>query len=102
MTLDDFNDYLERSGDVYGTMYPGNIILDNSHGFCIMDVSDGVLIVYQCYGDGEYWVGEIRKTAKKLHLEKIRFITMRNPKAFERKYGFKTVGYIMNIDVEED
>ena len=99
----DWEDYARRSGDFYGKIYPANIILsEKGKGFCSMDVVDGNLIlVHQCYGDGEHWVREIRKLAHERRIKDIRFITKRNPKAFTRKYGFKLEGYIMTIDSEE-
>jgi len=57
------------------------------------------LVIIQCYGDGKYWDNMATELAIKNKVDKIMFITKRNPQAFERKYGYKVIGYAMERGV---
>ena len=102
-TLDDIpvewiKDYLKRSKDnyisgVYGIIHP-------EHGFMTYDVDIDKLILHCVYGNGNYWYDVAIDLAKQLGLPKLLFATQRNWRAFERKYGARLVGYVMEIDVK--
>lgn len=59
------------------------------------------LVAHQVYGDGVYWDTYLNTLAQKLGLTKIMMATKRNPKAFERKFGFKLTGYILEKEVQK-
>lgn len=69
-------------------------------GFCSFDVHNDILVVFQLYGDGNYWKKILIDFAKKIGCKKIKFGTQRNYKGFERKFGCKLVGYIMELEVK--
>jgi hypothetical protein len=87
--------YLHKSGDA--EIKPSTYRHACDKGFATWDVSDDSLIVLQVYGDGLYWLDFFKKIGKDLGL-KITFGTRRNPKAWQRKFNAKVIGYIMEID----
>ena len=63
----------------------------------IREELDGdVLYILFATGDGKKLLPRIKKLAKENHCKKTLFVTQR-PKAFERKYGFKVVGTLMEV-----
>ena len=97
ISQEDIEKYLKKSGDSF--IYEDNIIV-NEHGFLswIID-TDGAFVALNVYGDGDYWDSFIMQLAEKLGCTKARFATRRNPKVWERKYGYKIAGYIMEKEV---
>jgi len=91
-----YRDYFNRSGD---TELGVGWMEENEHGFCVHRVQDDKLILVNVYGDGEYWDNWATKVAKDMGLKSVFFATQRNPKAFERKYGYETVGYLLERKV---
>jgi len=89
-------DYLQRSGDKYidGTNY-----VENEHGFASWELKPDCIHVIQVYGNGEYWDEFFRQLAKDHGVDSYLFYTRRNPKAFARKFGAKTVQTIMQVEV---
>lgn len=91
-----YDDYMKRSGD--DQFFADNLTV-NDHGFCSYKVSNGILVGFTGYGDGEYWDKFLQEKAKENDCNKYMITTRRNPKVFERKYGFKIAGYILEKEV---
>ena len=89
-------DYLERSGDT--EINPSNLV-ENEHGFCSWREHGDKLILINVYGDGEYWDSWAEKKGQKMGKKTILFCTKRNPKVFERKYGYKQIGTILEREI---
>lgn len=97
ITEEDIKRYLEKSGDTH--LDPENIIV-NEHGFLSWTIDDnGALFGLNVYGDGNYWDKFLVELANKLGCKQIRFATKRNPKVWERKFGYKIAGYIMEKEL---
>jgi len=97
MDKKDIEQYLKKSGDT--SINPANLI-ENSHGFMSWRINKpDTFVLINVYGDGKYWDSVAVELAKQLNLSKIVFGTKRNPKAFERKYGYSHVGYILEKEV---
>lgn len=90
-------DYFNKSGD--DTLILTNLIATD-FGFASFDIKGDELILYQVYGNGDLWDRYFVELAKRLNLKKIKFGTKRNYKGFERKFGYKLVGYILEKEVE--
>jgi len=89
-------DYLQRSGDkhIAGTNY-----VENHYGFASYKICDNCIHVLQVYGDGKYWDYFFRQIAIEKGVDCYMFYTRRNPKAFSRRFGAKTVQTIMKVEV---
>jgi len=97
MNPKDLNRYLKKSGDSF--IYEDNLI-ENEHGFMSWTVaSPDKFIILNMYGDGKYWDTVSIELAKKLGMKKIQSATRRSPRAWEKKYGYKTVGVILEKEV---
>jgi len=97
MNAEDIKQYLKKSGDVH--ISTDNLI-KNIKGFMSWRITKpDTLVLINVYGDGKYWDAVSIELAKQLGLKKIAFGTKRNPKAFERKYGYTHVGYILEKEV---
>lgn len=84
-------------------------ILDNFHWidedsflcWSFQEQSNGLcLYVLFASGDGSKLLKNIKLIAKNSGCKKIYFITQR-PKAFERKYKFKPIGTLMEMEVDK-
>lgn len=82
------SDYLKRSGADF-------ILLENliccEHGFASYLVLEHEIRIVDCYGDGRFWDQFFVELACRLGKSRITFWTKRNPRAFERKFGYKLV-----------
>lgn len=96
MTPEQVHDYLKRSGDA--TLCTDNLI-ENEHGFLTWKIHEDKLVAVQVYGDGKYWDAFLNELAKLIGLNKIMMATKRNPKTFERKFGYKVTGHILEKEV---
>jgi hypothetical protein len=97
MNVADIEQYLKKSGD---TAISTDNLIKNAKGFMSWRVTKPeTLVLINVYGDGKYWDSVAVELAKQLNLSKIVFGTKRNPKAFERKYGYSHVGYILEKEV---
>lgn len=92
----DINKYLEKSGD--DSVDTENLI-ENEKGFMSWGVNLDSLILSSVYGDGKYWDKFSIELAKQLGLKKIVIATRRSPKAYQRKYGYKLTGYLLEKEV---
>ena len=97
ISQEDYEDYMERSGDEQFFM---DNLVENEHGFCSYKIAHGNLICFSAYGDGEHWDNFLMSKAKESGCKKYMITTRRNPKVFERKYGFKIAGYILEKEVD--
>lgn len=98
MTPKTLKNYLEKSGDSY--IHEDNLI-ENEHGFMSWTIrDDNTLVLLNVYGDGKYWDLFSNQLAKQMNLNKILIATYRKPKAFEKKFGYKLTGYILEKEVE--
>jgi len=97
--MNQLEDYLQRSGDTVEDMQYNQFLIENDHGFATYSFTTTALILYNVYGDGEYWDKYFYDLAKQHGKEKVMFGTKRNYKAFERKFGYKRVGYILEKEV---
>lgn len=86
--------YYAKSGDIdlAPTKY-GHVC---EQGFANWNITPTAIVVVQCFGDGAFWLDFFKKMTSKTD-HKIQFATRRNPKAWARKYGYKVVGYIMEV-----
>lgn len=97
MTEEDIKRYLEKSGD--STIDMENIVV-NDHGFMSWVIDhEGDFFGINVYGDGKYWDDFSIALAKQLGCKKIKFATRRNPKVWEKKFGYNIAGYIMEKEV---
>lgn len=94
--------FVEKSGFTLDQLEgENNYRFNTPFGFFVLQLgrTDGVLFVPALSGDGEKLVPYILEEGRKLGYKKVRFITKRNPKAWERKYGFKQTAYVMEGDL---
>jgi len=96
MKQEDLQDYLKRSGD--DKIIERNLI-ENEYGFMTWTADEDSIIAINVYGDGKYWDRVLVNLAKELGVNKIIFGTQRNFKAYERKFGYKLKGYILEKEV---
>jgi hypothetical protein len=97
VSKEDIEKYLKKSGDQF--IYEDNIVV-NDHGFLSWMIdSEGAFFGLNVYGDGKYWDDFSIALAKQLGCKKIKFSTRRNPKVWEKKFGYNIAGYIMEKEV---
>lgn len=89
--------FFEKSGD--DVLYTDNLTITD-FGFASFEIKNNAIVILQVYGDGKMWDKFFVELAKTLNVNKIKMATKRNPRVFERKYGYKTVGYIMEKEVK--
>lgn len=75
------------------------VLYDKSKGFITFAIIGETMIIPDLYGDGKYWLGVAEKIAKENNCTKLKGGTTRNPKAYERMFGTKIVGYILEKDL---
>ena len=90
-------DYLRRSGDEH---IEADNYIENEHGFASYQIDGEEFTIVQCYGDGKWWQGEFMRLAKLNKCKIILFATRRNPKTFERKFGYEVVATVMTKKVK--
>jgi hypothetical protein len=98
MSDEDIERYKRKSGD---SKIGGKFAVEDSlHGFATFDLRSDCIVLHCIYGDGRYWVEYFMKMAKDRGLPFLRAATRRNPKAIQRRLGFRVVGYVMEKEVE--
>ena len=95
------NEFLRKSGD--DKIEEENLVV-LPFGFFNFFISDGgnTFVVNQAYcegNNGRKLLNVIELYAKEYGCRTIMFITRRNYRAFERKYGFKLAGYVLEKEV---
>ena len=98
MTSEDLRRYKEKSGDV--TVGGQFALEEEGKGFVTFSISPSALIINCMYGDGKYWVGRMEEVARKYGRRKIVAGSKRNPRAIERRLGFKVTGFLFEKEVE--
>lgn len=88
--------YFEKSGDSKITK---ENYIENEFGFSTHRVVDDQLVLLNVCGNGSFWDSFFCSYARELGLNKIVFGTKRNPKTFERKHGYRLVGYILEKEL---
>lgn len=91
--------YHDKSGDLFAVDLDSPMEFSEEHGFCQYNVVDEYLVLSCVCGDGKYWDAWAINKARELGLQKILFMTYRNPAAWERKHGYKVCGYVMSKEV---
>jgi hypothetical protein len=61
----------------------------------------GVFEIHVMIGDGGFWVPLVKESMREAGLTKVQFLTRRNPATWKRKYGARTVAYIMEADIDD-
>ena len=97
MTEKDIERYLQKSKD---TFIATDNLIENKHGFMSWTTWEDYLVAIQVYGDGNYWNKYLDCLAKELGYKKIMMATKRNYKSFEKKFGFKLTGYVLERRVQ--
>jgi len=97
MTEEDIKKYLQKSKD---TFIATDNLIENEHGFMSWTTWEDYLVAIQVYGDGDYWNEYLNSLAKELGYKKIMMATKRNYKGFEKKFGFKLTGYVLERRVQ--
>ena len=97
MTEEDIERYLKKSKDTFIAI---DNLIENEHGFMSWTTWEDYLVVIQVYGDGNYWNTVLDNLAKELGYKKIMMATKRNYKGFEKKFGFKLTGYVLERRVQ--
>jgi len=97
MDSKDLQRYLEKSGDT--ELSEGTNLIENDKGFMTWRIHKDSFVGVNIYGDGHYWDAFANELAKHLGLKKLMFATKRSPKVFEKNYGYKITGYILEKEV---
>jgi len=98
VTEEDLERYLKKSGD---EKIETDNLTENEHGFMSWTIYErDTFLVYNVYGNGEYWDKYMNELAKELGLKRILIGTKRSPKAYMKKYNYKLTGYILEKGVE--
>ncbi len=92
----DIQSYLSKTGKM---QLDGEVIYEPTKGFMTYLVLDKLFVIPDVYGDGKYWLSRAIEMAKSLGCTKLRGGTTRNVKAYNRFFGTKIVGYILENDL---
>ena len=100
MTKDEWLDwYVQHGGQKDLHLHDDESVLFHpEHGFISFFFHD-ILEIHHCAGDGKYWQNVIIQIMKMHDLNRVRFFTTRNPKAWIRKFGGHIRGYYMEVDL---
>ena len=83
--------YERKAGQKFGTK-PGDIVLTSEkYGIFVYQIDGECLLIKAVVGDGVWWDEFSTTMAKALCLKAKLFVTLRNPKAWARKYGYKFI-----------
>ena len=85
---------------------PPNALIDYhpEYGFIAYEIDkDRETLVNICTcGDGKYWARVYKDIMKLYGLKKLELYTeYKNPKVWERRFGFRIKGYLMEVGVDE-
>ena len=91
--------FLLKSGD--DEICEAEYAESDEHGFMTYNLLPdlGLMVIVQCYGDGVYWNDRATEIAQSHGFKSIKFATKRSPKGFERKFGYRVVGVILEREV---
>lgn len=68
-------------------------------GFISYAIQGDKLVIPDLYGDGKFWLEKALELAKTNGCTKLLGGTRRNPKAYNKMFGTKVVGYILEREV---
>lgn len=89
-------DYFRLTGKV---KLDGFIMYEKGKGFATHLQQGTRLLVPDVYGNGLYWLAKMEELAKSLHCTKLVGGTTRNVKAYNKLFGTKIVGYILEKEL---
>ena len=89
-------DYYERADE---ENHSTENLTVNEYGFCSWIIQEDAVLIIDCYGDGKYWQSKMEEIARENGLTKTRAATKRNPMPYERKYGYKVIGFLMEKEL---
>ena len=89
-------DYFAKTGKVE---LSGIIIYKPDKGFVTYQQQGTRLLVPDVYGDGLYWLAKMEELARSLHCTKLIGGTTRNVKAYNKMFGTKIIGYILEKEL---
>lgn len=77
----------------------GEVVYLKDKGFVTYIIKGDSLMIPDLYGSGIFWLGIMEKFAKLNNCKKLVGGTSRNPKAYNKMFGTKTVGYILEKEL---
>lgn len=89
-------DYFAKTGKVE---LSGTVIYEPENGFVTYQHQGTRLLVPDVYGDGLYWLAKMENLAKSLHCTKLIGGTTRNVKAYNKMFGTRVIGYILEKEL---
>ena len=89
-------DYFAKTGKVE---LNGIVIYEPAKGFVTYEQQGTRLLVPDVYGDGLYWLAKMEELARSLHCTKLIGGTTRNVKAYNKMFGTKIIGYILEKEL---
>ena len=89
-------DYFAKTGKVE---LNGSVIYELNNGFVTYIHQGDRLLVPDVYGNGLYWLAKMEELAKSLHCTKLVGGTTRNVKAYNKMFGTKIIGYILEKEI---
>ena len=97
MSLEEcINEYLSKTGKLH---IDGEIIYEEAKGFMTYQVLGELFIIPDVFGDGKYWLSIAIEMAKANNCTRLRGGTTRNVKAYNKFFGTKIVGYILEKEI---
>lgn len=90
--------YLRKSG-CDDPLLNEDLLFVYEEGFFTVECRTDCLMVLTAAGDGKFIDKKVIELAKKLGYKKIVFPSKRNPKAWERRLGYKLAGYVMEKEI---
>ena len=89
-------DYFKVTGK---STLDGEVIYEKENGFVTYQQQGDRLLVPDVYGNGLYWLAKLELLAKSLHCTKLVGGTTRNVKAYNKLFGTKIIGYILEKEI---
>jgi len=75
------------------------ILYEEDKGFVTYIHTGDTLMVPDVYGNGLYWLVKMEELAKSLHCTRLLGGTTRNVKAYNKMFGTKIIGYILEKEI---
>lgn len=87
--------YNQKSRDVFAPQPWMESLVEPARGFLYysFDQESRILWVWGVCGDGRYWETHWNRMAQEKGARAIRCTTRRNPRPYQRRFGFKRIGY---------
>ena len=68
-------------------------------GFITYMITGTTMVIPDLYGDGKFWLDKALEIARSKGCTKLRGGTTRNPKAYNKMFGTKIIGYVLEREV---